>query len=184
MKLKEILLFSCLILIIIPSPMFSQGRLKPYINAGYITGLKKVDNAEKLDRGGSIRLGILNKGLFGNGRIGFYGGFLWFSEYNSPLAEYDDKGRIFTAGFDILALKQQKSNWYIKLGLGREKYFSYYRTTGITQYEINYIPDFGILYNIKNFNAYLGWQPSDPHHFNLGIGFTIDSANFIKESGY
>ena len=184
MAVIKSLLFASILFFIIPVYAFSQSRLKPFVNTGYITNLRKGDDAVKADRGGSIRIGILNKGLFGNGRFGFYGGYLWFKEFNEPNEEYDDKGRMIVAGFDILALKREKSNWYIKIGIGREKFYSIYRATDRIEYEINYKPDFGVLYNIKNFNAYLGWQPSDPHHFNLGIGFTLDTSIFIKNSGY
>lgn len=184
MKLKRFLIISLFVFLLLPLSVYSQSRLKIYFNAGYITNLKKGDAVTQADRGGSFRVGILNKGLFGNGRFGFYGGYAWFNEFHDNSAEYDDKGKLILAGIDFLALKRPKSNWYIKLGIGREYYYSVYRYEDRIEIEKGFAPDFGVLYNIKNFNAYLGWQPSDPHHINFGFGITFDSADYFKGSGY
>lgn len=153
------------------------------MNLGYVTSVIAGTNNEKADRGGSIRAGILNKGLFGNGRFGFYGGYLWYNEFSLPDAEYSDRGSLLMLGVNFLTYKKGNSNWYLNLGLSREKFISTY-ATGRSEYEINIIPDFGVLYNIKNINIYLGWQPSEPHHFNLGLGYTFDSSLTQNDSGY
>ena len=42
-----------------------------------------------------------------------------------------------------------------------------------TETETSFKPDFGLLFNINHFNIYAGWQPSGPHHINIGVGFTL-----------
>ena len=120
---------------------------------------------EKADGGGSVRVGLFTKG-----RFGFYVGFLWFKEYHPDFIEYDDEGSGVLAGVDWRFLTTGDVEWYGKLGLFREKYTSTYPSR--TEEETSIKPDFGLMLNIEHFNADLGWQPSDPHHLNIGIGIT------------
>jgi hypothetical protein len=61
---------------------------------------------------------------------------------------------------------------YASAGLLIEKFIATY-PGGYTDTEINPKPDLGLLFNFGHFNAFLGWQPSEPHHFNIGVGFTL-----------
>ncbi|GEM_PF-2838470 len=173
-----------IIILITPFSIYSQSGLKPYINGGYVTNIKKYEGSTKADQGGSIRIGILNKGLFGNGRFGFYGGYLWFKEFNLPSAEYDDRGTVIMAGTDFLIYKKGSSNFYLKLGLARERFITTLRTDGTVAIDHSFKPDIGIFYNINKFNAFIGSQPSQPGQINIGVGLTFDSSLSLKESGY
>ena len=152
-------------ILVSPSAGEAQEKVRAYLNAGYVTSLGTCEECEKADAGGSVRVGIFTKG-----RFGFYAGYLWFKEFHSDYIDYDDEGSGFLAGVDLRFLTTGQVEWYGKLGLFREKYTSTY--AGRTEDETSIKPDFGLLLNIKHVNVYLGWQPSDPHHLNLGIGIT------------
>jgi len=145
-----------------------QDSTSFYINIGYITNIQKNSETVKADQGASLRLGILTKK-----RLGFYAGYIFFKEYHPTYAEYDDEGYGFVGGIDYMILKKNDLKLYLKAGLFLEKYKSTYRHSGKVEIETSPKPDFGILLNYKHFNAYLGWQPSDPPHINIGVGMTI-----------
>ena len=144
-----------------------QDTTRYYINIGYITNIKKCPECKKADQGASIRLGLLTKK-----RLGFYAGYVFFKEFHPDYAEYDDEGYGFIGGIDFLVLRKKNSKLYLKAGLFNEKFRSTYRN-GRTETETSLKPDFGLLFIHKYFNAYLGWQPSDPSHINIGIGMTM-----------
>ena len=144
----------------------AQERIRPYLNVGYITSIGKCSDCIHADRGGSIRLGILTRK-----KLGFYGGYLWFKVFHPDYIPYDDKGSMLVGGIDFRLLKMGKFKCYIKLGIGVEKFTSVY--VNRTETETSPKPDFGLLFNFNYFNTYAGWQPSEPGHFNLGIGFTL-----------
>jgi hypothetical protein len=159
-------LLVALLFLFLPNEGNAQERLRPYLNVGYVTNLQKCDECKQADTGGSIRVGILNKK-----KLGFYAGYTWFKEYHEDYIEYDDKGSLISAGIDLLLLRREGFEWYIKLGLGSEKFVSTY--PGRTETETSIKPDFGLLFNFNFINTYVGWQPSDPPHINLGIGVTL-----------
>jgi len=163
--------------------VWSQARWIPYLNAGYITSIKTPPDCYKPDAGGTIRIGILNKGLFEKGRLGFYGGYSWFKEYQEDYVGYDDRGSILLAGIDYLVLRRSNFRVYGKLGLGGENFISTY-PGGREEKEFSMKPDFGVLFNIKYVNAYLGWQPSDPFHYNIGLGVSLGKYSRASEVGY
>lgn len=144
-----------------------QDSLRFYVNVGYITNIKKCSECTRPDAGGSVRIGILTKGKFG-----FYAGYLWFNEFHPDYADYDDMGYGFVAGIDFLILTKNDFKWYMNAGLFNEKYKSVY-TNGRTEIETSIKPDFGVLFNWNHLNASFGWQPSEPHHINFGIGYTF-----------
>ena len=162
---------SILFLMIVPALLFvpqgseAQSRVRPYLNAGYITNLQRCSECEKADTGGSIRVGLLTEG-----RFGFYAGYLWFTEYHKPSIEYDDEGSGVLAGVDVRILRKGSLQGYAKLGILMEKFTSIY--PGRTESETSPKPDLGFLLHIGHVNTYLGWQPSDPPHVNLGVGLT------------
>lgn len=149
----------------------AQNKWRPYLNGGYVTSFEKGTDNQRADAGGSVRIGVLHKGMFGKGRMGFYAGYLWFNVYYEDYIDYDDKGSALIAGVDFLFLDQENLQWYIKLGIAREKLISTYSYRTETEFSIK--PDLGLLINYKHFNTYLGWMPSEPGHINLGIGFTF-----------
>ena len=100
-----------ILLLLLPRELKSQTRWKPWINAGYVTNFKKNPDNLKADAGGSIRIGLLNKGVFDQGRFGLYAGFLWFKEYAPDPGSYYDKGRVLMAGIDYLLLKKGNFHW-------------------------------------------------------------------------
>jgi len=159
----------------------SQTKVLPYVNAGFVTNLKKEPENLKADLGGSLRIGVLNKGLFGNGRFGFYGGFLWFQEYHPQGSEYNDQGRVFFGGLSFMLLTKEDFSIYTNLGIGIERFISLY-SNSTKEVETSGKPDFGVLFNYKLLNVYLGWQPSAPSHINIGIGLTIAEKAVL--SGY
>ncbi len=167
MKQLKIIFGILLFLYFVPFNASGQDSLRFYVNAGYITNLKKCEDCTKADAGGSIRIGILTKG-----RMGYYVGYLWFKEFHKDFIEYDDKGRAFLGGIDFCILKKNNFRWYVQAGLEIEKFISTY-PNGKTDTEINPKPDFGCLFNFNHVNAFVGWQPSEPAHINFGIGFTI-----------
>ena len=173
-----------ILIIILSSGASSQSRFKPYFNAGYVTNLKKHHTSVKADQGGSIRIGVLDKGLFGSGRFGYYAGYIWFKEFNKPDVEYDERGTVIMAGLDFLLIKRPKSQWYIKLGLARERFEVTTRINGQVSIDHSYKPDLGILCNVKHFNFYFGSQPSQPGQINFGIGYTFGKPLQTEESGY
>jgi hypothetical protein len=138
-----------------------------YFNAGYITNIKKCTDCTKADAGASIRAGILTKN-----RFGFYAGYIFFREYHKDYIGYDDEGSGFVGGIDFMLMKRNKTRLYLKAGLLNEVFKATY-PNGRTDKETNIKPDFGLLLNLNFINAYLGWQPSDPPHINLGLGITI-----------
>ena len=166
MARQIIVQFLILLSIILTDKGIAQDRIRPYLNAGYITSLTKCDDCIQADRGGSIRFGILTKK-----RLGFYAGYLWFKVFHANYIPYDDKGSMLIAGIDFLLVKKGIFKGYLKLGLGNEKFISVYPNRTETESSIK--PDFGLLFNFNRVNAYIGWQPSEPAHFNLGIGFTF-----------
>ena len=144
-----------------------QDSLKVYLNAGYITNIQKCDECTQADTGGSIRVGLLTKKWYG-----FYLGYIWFNEYHSNYIEYDDRGKGVLFGLDVRILEKNDFRANIKAGLFIEKFISEYANR--TESETSIKPDFGLLLNYKYLNFLLAWQPSEPHHINLGIGFTFD----------
>jgi hypothetical protein len=144
----------------------SQDSRGPYFNIGYITNLKKCEDCTQADRGGSIRMGYLTQK-----RIGFYAGFLWFKEYHADYIEYDDRGWGVIAGLDFRILQKENFDWYIKGGIMSEKFISTYDYR--TESETSIKPDLGFQFNYRMMNLYLGWQPSEPSHYNVGIGLTL-----------
>jgi hypothetical protein len=152
-------------LLLAPRPSEAQTRVRPYLNAGYITNLQRCSECEKADTGGSIRAGLLTRG-----RFGFYAGYLWFTEHHAPTIEYDDEGSGVLAGLDVRFLERGSLQAYAKLGLLIEKFTSTY--PGRTESETSPKPDLGVMLHVGHFNTYLGWQPSDPPHINLGVGVT------------
>ena len=145
----------------------TQSKVRPYLNLGYITNLQKCSECTQRDQGFSVRIGLLTRG-----RFGFYAGYIWFKEFHSDIIGYDDKGRGPMAGLDVMLLKRGDFRWYVNLGIFYEKFIATY-PGGNTDTETSIKPDFGVLFNINHFNASLGWQPSEPHHINLGVGVTF-----------
>ena len=165
-QLMKLNLLILLLFVLIPNESNAQDSSRIYLNAGYITNLEKCSECEQADTGGSIRIGILTKGKFG-----FYAGYLWFKEYHLDYIEYDDKGSAPLIGINYRLLTRGNLQLYVNLGLEIEKFTSTYPNR--TEDERNIKPDFGLLFNINHVNAYLGWQPSEPPHINIGIGFTF-----------
>lgn len=164
--IKIILQSTIIIILIIPSFVTGQDSSDVFLNAGVITNLEKCSECEKADTGGSLRIGILTKG-----KIGYYAGYVWFKEYHPDYIEYDDKGSILIAGIDYRILKRGNLRMYLNFGLGIEKFISTYSNRTETESSIK--PDFGLLFNINHINMFVGWQPSDPHHYNIGAGLTF-----------
>lgn len=142
----------------------AQDTLRPYFNVGFITSIIQPSGRTASDSGGSVRVGLFTKSRFGP-----YIGYAWFKEHES--GEYYDKGSLFIGGADYRILRNGNFEMYIKLGLIIEKYISVYSDYDDTETSLK--PDFGVLFNINQFNFYTGWQPSDPSHFNFGIGYTF-----------
>jgi hypothetical protein len=165
MNAPNVLLLSAAVLLLLPREVEAQNGPRPYVNAGYITSLDQCDECENADAGGSIRIGLLTEG-----RFGFYAGYLWFTEYHLPQIGYDDKGSGVVAGLDIRILTKGSVQGHAKVGIFVERFTSNY--PGRTETETSPKPDLGFLLNIGHFNTYVGWQPSDPPHFNVGIGLT------------
>ncbi|MCG6955229.1 MAG: porin family protein [Gemmatimonadetes bacterium] len=165
MKAPNVLLLSVATLLFLPRAGGAQNGPRPYVNVGYIRSFQVCDECEKADAGGSIRVGLLTQG-----RFGFYAGYLWFTEYHVPQIGYDDKGSGVVAGLDIRILTNGSVQGYAKLGLFVERFTSNY--PGRTETETSPKPDLGFLLHLGHVNTYLGWQPSDPSHFNVGIGLT------------
>ncbi len=141
------------------------------MNAGYITNLKKGTDSKRADSGGSVRIGLLHRGLFGNGRMGIYAGYTWYREYNLDNVDYDDSGFAFIGGVDYKLLRINDFQLYIKGGLGPAKYISTYPTYKET--EISIKPELGLLFCYRYINFYAGWQPSDAQQINIGIGLIL-----------
>ena len=155
-----------ILLIINPAENFAQDSIKYFINAGYISNLKKCPECVKADQGGSVRIGILTKK-----KLGFYVGYLWFNEFHPAYIEYDDKGQGIVGGIEFLLLRKDEFQMYANLGIFNEKFISTYASR--TETETSLKPDFGLLLNYKRINTFFGWQPSDPPHLNVGMGFTL-----------
>ena len=143
---------------------YAQDTLRPYLNVGYITSIVQPSGRSSPDSGGSGRVGLFTKNRFGP-----YIGYVWFKEHEE--GDYYDKGSLFIAGADYRILRNGKFEMYAKLGLIVEKYISVYSNRDETETSLK--PDFGLLFNINHFNVYTGWQPSDPSHYNFGIGYTF-----------
>ncbi|MEE4176346.1 MAG: outer membrane beta-barrel protein [Bacteroides sp.] len=154
------------IFLLIPLLCQSQEYSRSYFNLGYITNFSKCEECEKVDTGGSIRLGYLSKK-----KLGFYLGYLWFKEYHKDFVEYDDEGKAFLAGLNLRLFKSEDFRLYAQIGIENEKFIATYPTR--TESETNLKPDFGLLINYKFINSFLGWQPSEPPHINIGLGITI-----------
>jgi hypothetical protein len=183
-RIRSLRLATALIIIIICLPnAMSQRRWEPYFNAGYITNFQKAPENPEADKGASIRIGILNKGLFGKGRLGFYGAYTWFNEYHPPVVEYDDSGKLLTAGINYRLLRVNDMRLYANLGIGNEWYYSTYPDNS-REVDISIKPDFGILLCYKWLNLYTGWQPSDPSHLVIGIGLNLFSESEKSEDLY
>ena len=163
------------IFLLLPDKSKAQDTLKLYLNAGYVTSISYPSDRTRPDAGGSIRIGILTRG-----RLGFYTGYAWFKEYLSDFIEYDDKGSLYLAGLDIRLYRKGEFQSYVKIGAAIEKFISTYRTNSRTETETSVKPDLGLLFNLHHFNTYIGWQPSDPSHFNIGVGFTLYFLNNNK----
>lgn len=142
----------------------AQDSLRIYFNVGFVTSIVQPPGRLSPDSGGSVRVGLFTKSRFGP-----YIGYVWFKE--DETGEYYDKGSLFIGGIDYRLLRRGDFEMYAKAGLIIEKYISVYSDREDT--EISPKPDFGLLINVSKFNAYAGWQPSDPSHFNLGVGFTF-----------
>jgi hypothetical protein len=142
----------------------AQDTLRPYINVGYVTSIIQPSGRSAPDSGGSVRVGLFTKSRFGP-----YIGYVWFKEHET--GEYYDKGSLFIGGADYRILRNGKFELYAKLGLIVEKYISVYSNRDETETSLK--PDFGLLFNISHLNIYTGWQPSDPSHYNFGIGYTF-----------
>ena len=143
-----------------------MDSLRVYVNIGYLSSFITPDDCTRPDVGGSFRLGI-----FSRKRFGYYLGYSWFNEFHEDFIEYDDKGRLFIAGVDFQIMRKKEIQIYVKVGLAMEQFISTYPNR--TETETGFKPDFGILVNARKFNAYIGWQPSDPSHYNIGIGYTL-----------
>jgi hypothetical protein len=154
-----------------------QKKSKKYINIGYVTNLQKCDECKRADTGGSIRIGVLREK-----RLGYYGGFIFFNEYHPDWEAYDDKGYLFIAGLDYRILKSNDFEWYAKAGLALEYFVSPYRNSTRVETERSFKPDFGFLFNFRHFNVVFAWQPSEPHHYNLGIGYSFYSEKGVKNN--
>jgi hypothetical protein len=166
MKIRYVSFLIVPILLSLPCASEAQDRARLYVNAGYVTNLQKCSECEKADTGGSIRVGVFTKG-----RLGLYAGYVWFQEYHPAYIGYDDEGTLLMAGVDIRLVKKGSVEWYAKVGLGREEFTSTYPNR--TETETSMKPDLGLLLNIRHFNTYVGWQPSDPPHINIGVGLTL-----------
>lgn len=167
MKKLQLLLLSALFTLFCSFSILAQDSLRVYINAGYVTNFQKCDECTKADIGGSIRIGILTKKW-----VGFYVGYLRFNEYHKDYIDYDDAGVLYIGGADLRFLKTGNVECYAKVGLAYEKFISTYSNR--TETETSVKPDFGLLVNINKFNIHLGWQPSEPHHINAGLGLTFN----------
>jgi len=66
--------------------------------------------------------------------------------------------------------------------MGLEKFKSTYPTT--TETELSIKPQFGLLLNIKYFNTYLGWYPSEPQIIIVGLGFTLYGKSIVTDPGF
>jgi hypothetical protein len=157
---------SFVLILTISNKIIAQDRSDIFLNAGIITNLEKCSECEKADTGGSIRIGILTKE-----KMGYYAGYIWFNEYHLDFIEYDDEGTLVFGGIGYLFFKRGNFRTYLNFGLGIEDFKSTYPDRIETESSIK--PDIGFLINLNKLNAYLGWQPSDPSHYNIGIGFTI-----------
>jgi hypothetical protein len=167
---KEIFYLPVLTLfLILPREILAQDTLKLYVNGGYLTSFIQPEGSTKPDDGGSIRIGILTQK-----RMGYYIGYAWFKEYHNEFAEYDDEGKIFLAGVDFRLLGKKDIRCYLNAGLAFENFISTYRNTSVKDTEFSPKPDLGLLFNLKFVNLYFGWQPSDPAHYILGLGFTLN----------
>jgi hypothetical protein len=166
MRKPSAFLFVVPLILLLPRGSEAQEHARLYLNAGYVTNLQKCDACDKADTGFSVRVGLLR-----TGRLGFYAGYLRFKEYNVPTTGYDDEGKLIIAGVDLRLLETGPVDWYAKFGLASEEFISTYYN-GRTESETNIKPDIGLLLNISHFNALLAWQPSEPSHFNVGIGIT------------
>lgn len=156
------------ILLIGPVILSAQNNISPYFNIGYVTNIEKCSECKSADTGASFRIGLLTEK-----RMGYYLGFVFFNEYHPDYADYDDKGRLFIGGIDFKFMEFKKSAWYIKAGIAYEAYISTYRNSNRTETEGSFKPDFGLFINLHKINLLLAWQPSDPHHYNFGIGYTF-----------
>ena len=143
-----------------------MDSLRININIGYLSSFIIPVDCTRPDVGGSFRLGV-----FSRKRFGYYLGYSWFNEFHKEFIEYDDKGRLYILGIDFLFMRKKEIQLYGKIGLAMEQFISTY--TNRTETETSFKPDFGILRNIKKFNAYIGWQPSAPSHYNMGLGYTF-----------
>ena len=164
--IKITLLSFIFIMLVNHNFVIAQDSSDVFVNAGFITNLEKCSECEKADTGGSIRIGVLTKG-----KMGYFAGYVWFKEYHPDYIEYDDKGSVFLAGVDYRILEKDDLRLYLNFGLGIEEYKSTYPDRTETASSIK--PDIGLLMNMSHINLYVGWQPSDPHHYNVGVGFTL-----------
>jgi hypothetical protein len=85
------------LLLSLPCESEAQDRVRPYLNAGYVTNVSKCDECDKADTGGSIRVG-----LFTQGRLGFYAGYLWFKEHHPDYIDYDDEALVHGSGLGVM----------------------------------------------------------------------------------
>lgn len=175
MKRSSQLFFLISLLLLLAFQSYSQQKNRNYINAGYVTNLEACEDCEKADAGFSLRLGHISEK-----RLGYYVGFIYFKEFHPATIDYDDEGYLFIGGLDYRILKNNNFEWYLKGGLAVEAFVSPYRNSNRKETEWSLKPDFGFLFNIKHFNIILAWQPSDPHHYNVGIGYTFIPKNKEK----
>lgn len=167
------LIFASVLFFLILSSLNSKAQYstRMFLNAAYVTNFAKCSDCVTADRGGAIRAGLLTKG-----RFGFYAGYLIFKENHSYFDGFDDKGSGILAGTDIMFLSKPRMQCYTSLGIFIKRYQSHLADPD--EIETSVLPDFGILFNFNSINAFIGWQPSEPHHINLGVGFTFD--NLLK----
>ena len=184
MKKVCLLKIALIILLItsLPRDLRSQQKWQPWINAGYLTALQPGEDSYLVDNGFSARIGLFNRGLFGNGRFGFYVGYISFTTYYEDYVEYDDLGKLLVAGVDYMLLKNDDLSLYASFGLAREKLISQYAFSEETETSLK--PDFGIILNYKFFNLFTGFQPAGSPHLNIGIGFTLYKTSAISNSDY
>ncbi|MFC2126485.1 hypothetical protein ACFLU5_16975 [Bacteroidota bacterium] len=143
----------------------THEKIRPYLNAGYVTNLKRGCTECSKDSGGAVKLGILTKG-----RFGFNAGYMWYNvEYNQP-TDYDDSGSAMLLGLDFLLNNVLNFQWYLQAGIAFEKFESIYQNSNRIDTERSVMPYFGFLFNIKKFNTYIGMKPP---HVNVGVGYTF-----------
>ncbi len=143
----------------------THDKIRPYVNAGYVTSLTPGCSDCNKDSRGSIRIGVLTKGKFG-----FYAGYVWYNVDHFDVTDYDDKGTALLPGIDFFLLKKSVFQWYLQMGIANEKFESIYHNSSRIDTENYIIPQLGFLFHIKKFNTYAGMGTA---HFNVAVGLTL-----------